>query len=164
MKRIGIISDTHSYMDDRIVHHLKNCTEVWHAGDIGTLRVTDAIAEVAPLRAVYGNIDNTEIRSEFPLNVHFTCEGIQVYMTHIAGKPGNYPARVLEEIKTNKPALFICGHSHICVVKQNPYQRVLHVNPGAAGKHGFHKVRTLVRLSIEKGRIFDLEVVELGSR
>lgn len=151
-------------MDERIAHHLKNCDEIWHAGDIGDIAVTDALNEIAPVRGVYGNIDGGVLRTVFPLNQFFEVEGIKVFMTHIAGKPGSYPARVSDEIRRFQPKIFICGHSHICMVKQNPAFQVLHINPGAAGIQGFHKVRTLLRMDLDKGNISNLEVVELGKR
>lgn len=164
MKKIGVISDTHSYIDERILHHLGDCDEIWHAGDIGSLDVTDALAALAPVKGVYGNIDDTQVRTVFPLDLVFETEGVKVYITHIAGRPGKYPARVNRIIKDEKPQIFICGHSHICLVKKHPELDVLHINPGAAGKHGFHKVRTLVKMSIDKGKPTNLEVVELGGR
>ncbi len=164
MKKIGIISDTHGYMDDRIAHHLQNCHEIWHAGDIGDIAVTDKLEEIAPLRAVYGNIDGGVLRTVFPLDHFFEIEGLKVFMTHIAGRPGSYPARVSAEVRSLKPDVFICGHSHICMVKQNPTFNVLHINPGAAGVQGFHKVRTLLRMDVDKGKVANLEVVELGKR
>ena len=164
MKKIGIISDTHSHIDERIAHHLKNCNEIWHAGDIGDIAVTDALNKIAPVRGVYGNIDGGVLRTVFPLNQFFEVEGMKVYMTHIAGKPGSYPARVSAEIRKFRPNIFVCGHSHICMVKQNPTFQLLHINPGAAGVQGFHKVRTLLRMDLDKGKVSNLEVVELGTR
>jgi len=164
VRKIGIISDTHGYMDERIAHHLKNCDEIWHAGDIGNIAVTDALEKIATLRAVYGNIDGGVLRTVFPLNQFFEVEGMNVFMTHIAGKPGSYPARVSEEIRAHMPNIFICGHSHICLVKQNPSFGLLHINPGAAGVQGFHKMRTLLRMDLDKGKVANLEVVELGKR
>lgn len=151
-------------MDERILHHLRNCDEIWHAGDIGDIRVSDKLETIAPVRAVYGNIDGGILRKVFPLDQIFTCDGIKVYMTHIAGKPGRYPPRVSKIISENSPKIFICGHSHICMVKQNPQFGLLHINPGAAGRHGFHKMRTLIRMKIDGEKIAGLEVVELGSR
>ncbi|MFN2430751.1 MAG: metallophosphoesterase [Cryomorphaceae bacterium] len=164
MKKIGVISDTHGHMDDRILHHFKECDEIWHAGDIGNLRVTDALSEIATLRAVYGNIDDHEVRSQFPIDQIFEAEGLKIYITHIAGRPGKYPLRVKEVISKENPDIFICGHSHICMVRKHPMLDVLHINPGAAGKHGFHKVRTLVKFHMDKGVPSKMEVVELGKR
>lgn len=151
-------------MDARIAHYLKNCDEIWHAGDIGKLSVTDELSKIAPVRAVYGNIDGDVLRREFPLNQAFEVEGIKVFMTHIAGTPGRYPARVNAEIIKFKPNIFICGHSHICLIKHNPRFNLIHINPGAAGIQGFHNMRTLVRLEINNGQIQNLEVIELGKR
>ena len=162
--RIGLLSDTHSHMDERIVHHLKNCDEIWHAGDIGDLKVTDELSKIAPLRVVYGNIDDHLIRSEFPLVSDFEVDGVRVVMTHIGGKPGRYASGVQSLIRQTKPQVFICGHSHICKVVMDPVNTCLYMNPGAAGIHGFHKVRTLLRFEINAGKIQNLEVVELGTR
>ena len=164
MRKIGIISDTHGYMDDRIAHHLEKCDEIWHAGDIGNIAVTDALAKIAPVRGVYGNIDGGVLRTVFPLNQIFKIDGLKVFMTHIASTPGRYPARVNAEIREHKPDIFVCGHSHICLVKQNPNFNLLHINPGAAGIQGFHQMRTLLRMDIHEGKIVNLEVVELGKR
>jgi len=164
MKRIGLISDTHSYIDDSILEHFSSVDEIWHAGDIGMLKVTDELAKVAPLRGVYGNIDNAEIRQVFPEHALFTIEGLKVWITHIGGYPGRYPTRIKTKLLQEKPGLFICGHSHILKVMPDKKHGLLHINPGAAGKHGFHKVRTIVRFSVEAGKLAELEVVELGSR
>jgi len=134
--------------------------EVWHAGDIGDLAVTDAIKELKPLRAVYGNIDHTEARQEFPLNNRFTCEGVDVWITHIGGYPGRYSPAIREEMYANPPKLFICGHSHILKVMPDKKLQLLHMNPGAVGKHGFHKVRTMLRFTVHAGKIDNLEVIE----
>lgn len=162
--RIGLISDTHSYIDDRILAHLEQCDEIWHAGDIGSLEVTDRLAEVAPVRAVYGNIDNHKIRTEFPVNQIFDADGLKVWMTHIGGRPGKYDHRIRTHLFTAKPDLFICGHSHICKVQFDPSIQGLYMNPGAAGVSGFHQIRTLLRFSIVNGKPQDMEVVELGKR
>jgi putative phosphoesterase len=164
MKRIGLISDTHGYMDSGIEKYLKNVDEIWHAGDIGKAEVTDFLKGLAPLKAVYGNIDDGKLRQEFPENAIFTTEGAKVLITHIAGRPGRYPSRVKNLISVNKPDVFVCGHSHICLVQYLPNLKMLHLNPGAAGRSGFHKVRTLLRFSIEEGKVSNLEVVELGPR
>jgi putative phosphoesterase len=151
-------------MDERILHHLKDCHEIWHAGDIGDLAVTDQLAEIATVKAVYGNIDNHIARSAFGLNAIFEIEGLKVFITHIAGRPGKYPTRVYSEVMTEKPDIFVCGHSHICLIKKTAVPNLLHINPGAAGKHGFHKVRTLVRMTLSPGKVDHIEVVELGSK
>lgn len=164
MKKILLLSDTHSYIDDRILHYTKEADEVWHAGDIGNLKVTDAIEALKPLRAVYGNIDDDKARLSFPLNQRFICEGVSVWMTHIGGYPPNYNVNTRQEIKSNPPKLFICGHSHILKVIPDHKYGLLHMNPGAAGTHGFHKVRTMLRFTLNTGKIENLEVIELGKK
>lgn len=165
MKQIGILSDTHSYLDERILKHLEDCDEIWHAGDIGNIEVTDQLHKLpGKLRAVYGNIDGGDIRKEFKLDEYFEVEHVKVYLTHIAGRPGRYPSRVAENVRQFQPQVFVCGHSHICLVQFNKTFELLHINPGAAGKHGFHKKRTLVRLDINGGKIENLRIVELGNR
>ncbi len=161
MKKILLLSDTHSYIDEHILSHVKNADEVWHAGDIGDLSVTNAIKEYKPLRAVFGNIDSTEIRQEFPLNNRFICEGVDVLITHIGGYPGRYFPAIREQIYQNPPKLFICGHSHILKVMPDKKRELLHMNPGAIGKHGFHKVRTMLRFTVAKGNVANLEVIEV---
>jgi putative phosphoesterase len=164
VKKILLLSDTHSHIDDQILKFVKQADEVWHAGDIGNLRVTDAIQELKPLRAVYGNIDDKDARAEFPLNNRFEVEGVSVWMTHIGGYPNKYNQRVRAELQANPPKLFICGHSHILKVQYDKKLELLHLNPGAAGKHGFHKVRTMLRFSLENTAIKDLEIIELAKR
>ncbi len=160
MTKILLLSDTHSYIDDAILKHVKQADEVWHAGDIGDLKVTDAIQKLKPLRAVYGNIDDDKARMEFPENNRFMCEGVDVWITHIGGYPNRYDIRIRDEIKKNPPKLFISGHSHILKVMQDKKLNLLHMNPGAAGKHGFQQVRTMLRFVIEGTTIKDLEVIE----
>ncbi len=164
MTKILLLSDTHSYMDAAILKHVKHADEVWHAGDIGTLDVTDAIKALKPLRAVYGNIDAKEVRSEFPEHNRFMCEGVDVWMTHIGGYPPKYNNRVAETIRINPPRLFICGHSHILKVMPDKTLNLLHMNPGAVGTHGFHKVRTMLRFTIDGKKIDNLEVIEFDRR
>ncbi len=164
MKKILLLSDTHSYIDEQILKFVKQADEVWHAGDIGDLNVTDEIQKLKPLRAVYGNIDNKDARAEFPLDNRFTVEGVDVWITHIGGYPNKYNMRVRETIKQNPPKLFICGHSHILKVQYDEKLQLLHLNPGAAGKHGFHKVRTMLRFVLDKGDIKELEIIELAKR
>jgi uncharacterized protein len=159
-KKILLLSDTHSHMDEGILKYVAQADEVWHAGDIGSLEVTDAIQNLKPLRAVYGNIDEAKIRGEFPLHQRFVCEGVEVWMTHIGGSPGRYNQDIREEMKVNPPKLFICGHSHILKVMHDPKHKLLFMNPGAVGKNGFHKVRTMLRFVLENGEIKNLEVVE----
>jgi putative phosphoesterase len=161
MKKILLLSDTHSYLDDTIIKYVNLADEVWHAGDIGDLKVTDAIKKLKPLKAVYGNIDNAEARSEFPLHNRFLCEEVTVWITHIGGYPGRYNPGLREEIKTNPPKLFITGHSHILKVMNDKKIGLLHMNPGAIGTHGFHKVRTMLRFEIDKDKIQNLEVIEI---
>ena len=160
MKRILLLSDTHSYIGDDILKHVKQADEVWHAGDIGNLKVTDAIKQLRPLYAVYGNIDNKEARAEFSEHLRFMCEDVDVWMTHIGGYPPNYNNRIRNEIKDNPPRLFICGHSHILKVMPDKKLNLIHMNPGAIGKHGFHKARTMLRFTIDGKKIENLEVIE----
>ncbi|MCL9805293.1 metallophosphatase family protein [Flavobacterium amniphilum] len=164
MKKILLLSDTHSHIDDVILKHVAWADEVWHAGDIGNLEVTDSIKKLKPLRGVFGNIDGAEARLEFPLNNRFNCEDVDVWITHIGGYPGKYNQEIREEIKQNPPKLFICGHSHILKVQFDKTLNLLHMNPGAAGKSGFHQVRTMLRFVIEGDKIKDLEIVELGKK
>ena len=160
MKKILLLSDTHSYIDDTILKHVKNADEVWHAGDIGDIKVTDTIQKLKPLKAVFGNIDNTQIRNQFPEHNRFMCENVDVWMTHIGGYPPNYNNKVRAEINNNPPRLFISGHSHILKVMPHKKLNVLHMNPGAIGIHGFHKVRTMLRFTIDNTKIENLEVIE----
>ena len=162
MKKILLLSDTHSHIDDTIIKHVKQADEVWHAGDIGDLKVTDAIEALKPLRAVYGNIDDAKARATFPLDLKFNCEDVSVYITHIGGYPGKYNQRIREDIYANPPKLFICGHSHILKVMPDKKMGLLHMNPGAIGLHGFHKVRTMLRFEIDGSKIQNLEVIELS--
>ncbi|GLB50583.1 metallophosphoesterase family protein [Neptunitalea lumnitzerae] len=163
MTRILLLSDTHSHIDDSILKYVKMADEVWHAGDIGDITVTDTIKALKPLKAVYGNIDNHVARAEFPENNRFFCEGVDVWITHIGGYPNKYNPRVKEEITKNPPKLFICGHSHILKVMWDKKLNLLHMNPGACGKHGFHKVRTMLRFVIDGNDIKDLEIIELSN-
>lgn len=164
MKHILLISDTHSHLDDKLIKHIQEADEVWHAGDIGDLSVTDKIKSIKPLRAVYGNIDDQQARLEFQKNLIFNCEDVKVYITHICGKPDNYLKEVQDIIRQEKPKLFICGHSHILKVQYNPKYEVLHMNPGACGVHGFHQVKTALRFVIDGADIKDLAIIELGKR
>ncbi|MCM4169560.1 hypothetical protein KCTC52924_00341 [Arenibacter antarcticus] len=164
MTRILLLSDTHSHMDDKILKYVKQADEVWHAGDIGSLEVTDTIQKIKPLKGVYGNIDENRIQLEFPLDNRFKCEGVEVWITHIGGYPNRYNPRVREQIKANPPKLFISGHSHILKVMWDKKLNLLHMNPGACGIHGFHQIRTMLRFVIDKEEIKDLEIIELGKR
>ena len=164
MTKILLLSDTHSHIDEAILKYARQADEIWHAGDIGTLKVTDTLAKIKPIRGVHGNIDDYIIQKEFPENNRFFCEGVDVWMTHIGGYPPKYNIRTRDEIRKNPPKLFICGHSHILKVMWDKKLGVLHMNPGACGKHGFHQVRTMLRFVIDKEEIKDLEIIELGKR
>ncbi|MFV8370574.1 metallophosphoesterase family protein [Flavobacterium sp. LB2R40] len=164
MKKILLLSDTHSHIDDLILKYVAQADEVWHAGDIGDLAVTDSLKKLKPLRGVYGNIDDATARLEFPLHNRFMCEDVDVWITHIGGYPGKYNATIKSVIETNPPKLFICGHSHILKVIFDKKNNLLHMNPGAAGKSGFHNVRTMLRFVIDKDKIKDLEIIEIEKR
>lgn len=164
MKKILLLSDTHNYVDNQILKFVKQADEVWHAGDIGDLEVIDTIQKIKPVRAVFGNIDDAIIRSEFPLDLKFTVENVDVWITHIGGYPNRYDYRIKEEITKNPPKLFISGHSHILKVMFDKKLNLLHMNPGAAGKHGFHQVRTMLRFEINNDKISNLEIIELEKR
>ncbi|WP_375419246.1 metallophosphoesterase family protein [uncultured Hymenobacter sp.] len=165
MKRIALLSDTHGYLDERIVHHLGGADEIWHAGDFGGVDVADTLAGLAPVfRGVYGNIDGRDVRLSQPLTQEFEVEGLRVLMTHIGGYPGHYAPAARPLLHAARPGLFISGHSHILRVMPDPKLGLLHLNPGAAGRHGFHKVRTLLRFGVQAGKVTELQVVELGAR
>ena len=159
-RKILLLSDTHGFIDDKILKYCSEADEVWHAGDIGSLEVTQSIQKVSRLRAVYGNIDNKDIRAEFPLDLKITIEGVRVWMTHIGGNPYRYNHRIKNELTYNSPKLFICGHSHILKVQFDKKLQLLFMNPGAVGNHGFHKVKTMLRFEIDKGEVKNLEVIE----
>lgn len=161
MKRIGILSDTHGYLDPRIYQYFSECDEIWHAGDWGSLEVVNQLNEFKPVRGVWGNIDDVNIRSLFPQHLHFQCEDVAVWLTHIGGYPGKYDGSVRPAIFQQPPDLFVCGHSHILKVQYDKKLNLLHINPGAAGKYGFHTVQTIVRLEIDGKKIQNLEVIEL---
>ncbi|PKW30149.1 metallophosphoesterase family protein [Flavobacterium lindanitolerans] len=164
MKKILLLSDTHGHIDDTILKYVDQADEVWHAGDIGDLIVTDTLKKHKPLRAVFGNIDGDKARMEFPLNNRFMCEEVDVWITHIGGYPGKYSPAVKSEIALNPPKLFITGHSHILKVMFDKKLNLLHMNPGACGISGFHQVRTMLRFVIDGDKIKDLEVIEIGKR
>jgi uncharacterized protein len=164
MTRIGLISDTHEFLDEAVFSHFANCDEIWHAGDFGTAQVADKLKAFKPLRGVYGNIDGYDIRSEFPEVLRFQCEGVEVLMIHIGGYPGRYTQLTRQEFTIGTPKLFISGHSHILKVIYDDKYKCLHMNPGAAGKHGWHKVRTLIRFTIDGADMKQCEVIELGPR
>lgn len=165
MTRIGLISDTHSYIDPKVFKYFKECDEIWHAGDIGTIAVADELAAFKPFKAVYGNIDGKDVRIVYPKNLRFLCENVDVFITHIGGYPGHYAPEAKKELLLNPPRLFICGHSHILKVMTDPkLNNMLHINPGAAGVHGFHRVKTIIRFTIDGSQIKDLQAIELGLR
>ncbi|MEO0725123.1 MAG: metallophosphoesterase family protein [Bacteroidota bacterium] len=162
--RIGLLSDTHSFLDPAIFDYFSEVDEIWHAGDIGNPEVIQQLADFKPVRAVYGNIDEPALRHAYPENAIFTLAGLSVLITHIGGYPGRYNARVKKLLNEHQPDLYICGHSHILKVMPDEARNLLHINPGACGRHGFHKVRTIVRFAIEDSTINQLEVIELGLR
>lgn len=164
MTRILLLSDTHSHLDDAILKYVHQADEVWHAGDIGNVTVTDTLKNLKPLKAVFGNIDDAQARIEFPETLVFTCENVKVLITHIGGYPGKYSPKARAAILANSPKLFICGHSHILKVMWDKKHNLLHLNPGAAGKHGFQTVRTMLRFVIDGEEIKNLEIIELGAR
>ncbi len=162
--KIGLISDTHSYLDPTVFTHFKDCDEVWHAGDIGDAAVANELEKFKPLRAVFGNIDDKEMQARYPEDLWFTCEGLTIWMTHIGGAPSNYNPRIKKILKEKTPDVFICGHSHILRVVKDPTYKMLYLNPGAAGNHGFHPIKTIIRFQINAKIISKLEVIELGKR
>jgi uncharacterized protein len=164
MVSIGLLSDTHGYFDPLLRKFFAECDEIWHAGDIGNMDTLVEMESFKPLRAVYGNIDGADIRAVVPLDNKFSCERVKVWLTHIGGYPGNYDQRIRKEILTDPPQLFISGHSHICKVIYDKDKSLLHINPGAAGKYGFHKVRTAIRFKVSHDKVKDLEIYELGQR
>ncbi len=161
MKRIGVLSDTHGHWDEQLANFFAQCDEVWHAGDIGNIETADIIAQLKPLKAVHGNIDDFKVRSGYPKILQFKCEAVDILITHIGGYPNRYESDILAIIKMQKPKLFICGHSHILKVIYDKKYNLLHINPGAAGKSGFHHVRTAVRLTIDGEAMRDLEILEI---
>lgn len=164
MTTIGLLSDTHNYLDDAIFKHFENCNEIWHAGDFGTIEIANKLRAFKPLRGVYGNIDGYDIRSEFPEQLLFPCEGIKVFIKHIGGYPSKYAPGVKNTIITQHPKIFISGHSHILKIMYDDKLQCLHMNPGAAGLQGWHKVRTLVRFVVDGEEIRNCEVIELGKK
>ncbi len=160
MKKILLISDTHGYIDEKIIKYANQVDEIWHAGDIGSTNVTDKLKKIKQLRGVFGNIDDQKIRTEFPLHNRFMCEKVDVWITHIGGYPKKYNPKILEELKSNPPDLFICGHSHILKVINDKKLGLLHINPGAIGKYGLHSVRTMVQFEINGKKIENLSIIE----
>lgn len=164
MTRIGLISDTHGYLDDAVFKHFDQCDEIWHAGDFGNIEVAETLAAFKPFRAVYGNIDGQDIRLVYPEHLRFSCEDTKIWMTHIGGYPGKYAPLIREELYKDPPGVFITGHSHILKVMYDKKIGCLHLNPGAAGKYGWHKVRTLLRFCISDKKIHSLDVIEMANR
>ena len=166
MTRIGLLSDTHSFLDEKVFQYFEECDEIWHAGDFGSTEVLDKLRAFRPLRGVYGNIDGAKIRAEMPLDLRFECDGVPIFMTHIGGYPGRYEPRVRKILQSDPPhnGLFISGHSHILKIIPDNKLGFLHINPGACGNEGWHKVKTLVRFTLDKGKISDLQIIELGNR
>lgn len=164
--KIGLISDTHGFWDDNILQYFKDCDEIWHAGDVGeTGQIIENLNKIAPTLVVYGNIDTPEFQRTYPENLFIEREGVKIFMTHIGGKPPSYNPRVRKLIESEKPNVFICGHSHILRAMPDPkHGNLLYLNPGAAGNQGFHKIRTMMRFEINKGKVEKLEVIELGKR
>lgn len=165
MKWIGLLSDTHSWLDPKIMQHFEKVDEIWHAGDVGDASLIDAMQKLKPVRGVYGNIDDQNVKYQFPLHNRFELEGFDIWMTHIGGFPGKYNQNLLPIFRQNPPDIFICGHSHILrVMRDKKYNNMLTINPGAAGVHGFHQVRTAMRFKLEDKKIFEMEIIELGPR
>lgn len=165
MTKILILSDTHGYLDPRIIKHIQSVNQVWHAGDIGSLDTMDAIAEIKPIIGVHGNIDDHLIKREYPLNQVFTIHGKKIVITHIAGYPGKYRPRALTLIQEEKPDVFICGHSHVLKVIYDKKLEHLHINPGAIGNKGFHNIQTAIKITITKaGEFKDVEIIELDRK
>ncbi len=163
--KIGLLSDTHSFLDPAIQEHFKACKEIWHAGDIGDQRVLTTLQQWKPVRVVFGNIETPELQRTLPEDLWFECEGLTIWMTHIGGAPPNYNPRIKKVLKERTPDIFICGHSHILrVLRDAKYNNMLYINPGAAGNHGFHYMKTLLRFDIEQGQVKNMEVIELGKR
>lgn len=162
---IGLLSDTHSHWDDRMTHHLADCHEIWHAGDVGDLTVLDAMGQLnAHVRVVFGNIDDHRIRAETNETLHWEIQGLRFCMTHIGGRPGRYAKGIRSLLNETRPDVFICGHSHLLKVQRDPSFDGLYINPGAAGIHGFHRKRTLIKFSIVQSQLTQMRVVELGNR
>ena len=162
---IGIISDTHSFFDDRLPEIFQSVDEIWHAGDFGDMAVADQLADIKPLRGVWGNVDTTDLRERFEEDLFFEIEGVRIWMTHIAGRPRRYDPRVKDRLCNDPPDLLVCGHSHLLRIERDPKcADMMYVNPGAAGHHGFHKKLTLLKCTIDNGAVGKFRVIELGSR
>lgn len=165
MKSIGVLSDTHGYLDERVFDHFANCDEIWHAGDIGSTEIVSQLQAFKPTRIVFGNIDTPQVRAVTDENLHFEVEGFRVWITHIGGAPPRYNPQVMPTLKSKTPDIFVCGHSHILrVIRDKSLNNMLYINPGAAGREGFHKFRTLLRFNLHEGLISQMEAIELGKR
>ncbi len=164
LKKIALISDTHSFLGEDVIEHLQAVDEIWHAGDIGNFSLIEKLESINTLRTVYGNIDDHKIRAACPLNLEWDCEGVSVFMTHIGGYPGRYTKRVKGILQEKKPDLYICGHSHVCKVMMDKQLNILHMNPGACGHAGFHQFRTMLLFDCADGKVENLRLVELGRR
>ncbi|MEX0680859.1 MAG: metallophosphoesterase family protein [Balneolales bacterium] len=163
MLKIGLISDTHHYLDPQVTEYFSGVDEIWHAGDFGTIAVARKLERIAPVIGVYGNIDGADVRSEFPLHQRFVKEGVQVWMTHIGGNPGRYALPIMSELDENPPKLFVCGHTHILkIARDKKKNNMIYMNPGAAGRQGFQEYRTIVRFNLSSGKVQDVEVINLG--
>lgn len=162
--RIGLMSDSHGFIDEAIFDHFQQCDEIWHAGDFGPVAIYDELRAFKPVRAVFGNIDGAAVRASVPRDLHWDCAGLNVYMTHIGGYPGAYEKHAREEILKQRPGLFVCGHSHILKVMRDPGLSLIHLNPGACGHVGWHKVRTILRFTLSEGKLSEMEAIELRKR
>lgn len=163
--KIGLLSDTHGFLDLKILEYFKDVDEIWHAGDIGDIAVIETLEKVKTVRAVFGNIDSSSVYNRFPEDWMFTCEGVEVWITHIAGSPPRYNDRIMKQLRSHPPDLLICGHSHIMKAQRDPqFDNMLYLNPGAAGNHGFHHIKTIVRFELAEGKIQNMQVIELGKR
>lgn len=164
MTSVGLISDTHGFLDEEIIDVLSSCDEIWHAGDLGDIVLIDQLESIAPVRGVYGNIDDHKVRSVWPQNLYFEIDQIKVFMTHIGGYPGRYHSRVRQELEKLRPDLYICGHSHILKIQPDKKLNLLHMNPGACGHHGFHQFRTMITFDLDNQQIINVNVIEFGRR
>lgn len=163
--KIGILSDTHGWLDERIFHHFNDCDEIWHAGDVGDISIIDQLIKFKPTIGVYGNIDGTDMRAALPNTQLFEREGLKIYITHIAGTPKRYEKGIISKLKEEKPNILVCGHSHILkVMTDKNFNNMLYINPGAAGRHGFHKIRTIIKLELKNKSIAAMQAIELGAR
>jgi putative phosphoesterase len=164
-KKIGLISDTHGYLDPNVIPYFEVCDEIWHAGDVGNVAVIESLEAIKPTYGVFGNVDGQDIRMRFPKDLWLNRSGFKILITHIAGRPGRYNSRVKTLLASSTPHMLICGHSHILKIMRDPdYSNMLYINPGAAGKHGFHHVKTIVRFTLDHGKVSNLEVIEMGKR